>query len=66
MTSPGKPGYAGDMVRLVLDTDVLVSGQAAAIITYNRRDFAGIGAFGIETLSPWQLLKLLGRNPRQP
>jgi predicted nucleic acid-binding protein len=34
-----------------------VSGQADAIVTYNQRDFLGSERFGIQVISPQELIK---------
>jgi putative PIN family toxin of toxin-antitoxin system len=42
--------------------EAAVNGQAAAIVTFNRRDFGNVPAtFGIEVLSPAELLRRLKR-----
>ncbi len=42
--------------------EAAVNGQAAAIVTFNRRDFGTApGAFGIEVLNPGELLRRLRR-----
>ena len=46
--------------ELVLEA--AVNGQAAAIVTFNRRDFGGTpAAFGIEILPPAEMLKRIKR-----
>lgn len=48
---------AGD--ELVLEA--AVNGQANAIVTFNRRDFAPVpGAFGIDVLTPAQMIRKVG------
>jgi putative PIN family toxin of toxin-antitoxin system len=42
--------------------EAAVNGQAAAIVTFNRRDFGTVPAtFGIDLLSPGELLRKLAR-----
>ena len=46
------------MIEMVLEA--AVNGQASAIVTFNRRDFAdAAGQFGIEILLPKQALETL-------
>ncbi len=49
---------ADDMVL-----EVAVAAGAEAVITYNKRDFAGAGRFGVKILSPQEFLASMG-GPR--
>ncbi|MEO7404183.1 MAG: PIN domain-containing protein [Burkholderiales bacterium] len=40
--------------------EVAVEAQCTYIITFNRRDFVGIEQFGLQAITPGQLLALLG------
>ncbi len=40
--------------------EVAVAGNCEAIITYNRRDFAGAEKFGLRILAPGEFLKHIG------
>ena len=40
--------------------EAAVAGNCEAIITYNRRDFAGAERFGVEILTPGEFLKRIG------
>ncbi|MDR1184552.1 MAG: putative toxin-antitoxin system toxin component, PIN family [Coriobacteriales bacterium] len=41
--------------------ELAVTSRAAFIITYNKRDFAGVERFGIPLLNPYEYLKRLER-----
>jgi hypothetical protein len=40
--------------------EAAVAGSCEAIITYNRRDFAGAENFGVRILTPGQFLRRIG------
>jgi len=40
--------------------EVAVAAGAAAVVTYNRRDFQGLATFGIRVDSPQEFLKVIG------
>jgi hypothetical protein len=42
--------------------ELAVAGRCDFIVTYNIRDFKGVGQFGIKILMPGQLIKLLGEE----
>lgn len=42
--------------------EVAVASESSFIISYNRKDFKATKSFGIEVLSPFEFLKLLGGN----
>lgn len=41
--------------------EAAVTGNCEAIITYNRRDFAGAGKFGVHILTPGEFLGRIGQ-----
>nr|MBS0019848.1 putative toxin-antitoxin system toxin component, PIN family [Gammaproteobacteria bacterium] len=43
-----------------LVAEVAVASGSDAIVTYNRRDFAGVGRFGMRVIEPVQLLREIG------
>jgi predicted nucleic acid-binding protein len=43
--------------------EVAVAGGCQAVVTYNRRDFAGAEQFGIRVLTPAQFLAELETRP---
>ena len=40
--------------------EVAVASEASGIVTFNRRDFKGIEAWGLKIYSPKEILKILG------
>lgn len=40
--------------------EVAVASEASGIVTFNRRDFKGIEAWGLKIYSPQEILKILG------
>lgn len=44
----------------IIDTNILVSAQAEAIVTQNIRDFKGVEKFGINVLTPKEFLQRIG------
>jgi putative PIN family toxin of toxin-antitoxin system len=47
--------------------EAAINGQAEAIVTHNRRDFEGAaGRFGIEVLTPAEVLEQIRRKGMQP
>lgn len=40
--------------------ELAVSGQCQVIITYNKRDFAGIEQFGLQVMDPKEFLETIG------
>ena len=42
--------------------ELAVEAQCRYIVTYNKRDFAGIEQFGLQALTPAEFLKILGEN----
>jgi putative PIN family toxin of toxin-antitoxin system len=42
--------------------DLAVAGEADAIVTYNQKDFAGVGTFGIEVVTPLVFLRTIGEE----
>ena len=40
--------------------EVAVESQSEYIITFNKKDFKGIGKFGVEVLTPKEFLNVLG------
>jgi predicted nucleic acid-binding protein len=58
MTESWRPMLRDPDDEMVLATGI--NGQAEAIVTFNRADFAGVSAnFGIEVLSPQEALRRL-------
>ena len=54
---PYLPDPGDDMIL-----ELAVAGRCDFIVTYNVRDFKGVGQFGIKILMPGQLIKLLGEG----
>jgi len=54
---PHLPDPGDDMIL-----ELAVAGRCDFIVTYNIRDFKGVGQFGIKILMPGQLIKLLGEE----
>jgi len=42
--------------------EVAVAAGCEAIVTFNRKDFAGVEQFGLEVLTPYELLERLKEN----
>jgi len=40
--------------------EVAVESESDYVITYNRRDFAGLGKFGLQALEPGRFLEIIG------
>ena len=55
---PLLPDPKDDMVA-----EVAIASGAEAVVTYNRRDFAGLERFDVMILSPHELLKKIGERP---
>ena len=43
--------------------ELAVEAQCDYIITFNQKDFVGVGQFGIEALTPYQFLQRIGELP---
>jgi putative PIN family toxin of toxin-antitoxin system len=43
--------------------ELAVKAGCQSIITYNTRDFAGVGQFGLNLLEPSEFLRLIGKLP---
>lgn len=43
--------------------ELAVEAQCDYIITFNQKDFVGIGQFGLEALTPYQFLQKIGELP---
>ena len=46
-----------------LVAEVAVASGSDAIVTYNRRDFAGVERFGMRIIEPIELLRDIGARP---
>ena len=40
--------------------ELAISAQCEAIITYNKKDFAGVEQFGMEVMTPKEFLERIG------
>jgi len=40
--------------------EVAVAGRAEAVVTHNRKDFAGLKRFGVRVVSPQEFLRMIG------
>ena len=43
--------------------EVAVAGGAEAVVTHNRKDFAGLEQFGVRVVSPQEFLQMIGGRP---
>ena len=43
--------------------EVAVAGGAEAVVTHNRKDFAGLDQFGVRVVSPQEFLQMIGERP---
>jgi len=43
--------------------ELAVAAGCDGIVTYNRRDFEGVASFGLETMEPIDLLRMIGDLP---
>jgi putative PIN family toxin of toxin-antitoxin system len=55
---PLLPDPKDDMVA-----ELAIASGAEAVVTYNRRDFAGLERFDVKILSPHELLRKIGERP---
>ena len=40
--------------------ELAVSGQCEVIVTYNKKDFVGVGQFGLQVMTPKEFLEIIG------